>query len=80
MNIQRSKNIVKKDDLSLRIDRPGESDPSFLTSTQSQTLFSDFSLVASLKQNQVRFQGALVEDLPVTCFIKFRIEDDVILE
>jgi hypothetical protein len=71
---------IKQDNSSFRVYGPSKSDPSFLTSTERDSLFSNLSLVAMFKQGQISLETTRPNDILVSGEIVWFTEDDVVLD
>jgi hypothetical protein len=71
---------IKQDNSSFRVYGSSKGDPSLLTSTQRDSLFSNLSLVTMFKQGQISFESTRPNDVLVSSEIVWFTENDVVLD
>jgi hypothetical protein len=71
---------IKQDNSSFRVHGPSKRDPSFLTSTERDSLFSNLGLVTMFKQGQISLETTRPNDILVPSEIVWFTENDVVLD
>ena len=78
--LQGSKDVIKEQNLGGRIDRPSQSDSSFLASTQCQSFLSNFCIITGFEEAEVASKTALVDDLLIAFLVIWVAEENVFLQ